>query len=121
MLMPADLKTLAQRVKTVGKEVSKAGHVALLEWPTTNDRRQIRLSFLDSASAAFNQADGLYRQAQEADSKVGEGASWLTDDLSPARPAGRDHVLDLRFIIGRFINGGFGRSPRGRVPARLRP
>lgn len=83
MLMPADLKKLAQRVKSAGKGLPKEGHVALLEWPTTNDKQEFRLSLLDPKSTLFAQADGAFRQAQKSDATVGEGACWLPMSLSP--------------------------------------
>jgi uncharacterized protein (DUF1786 family) len=50
MLMPADVKTLSQRVKSAGRALLKEGDVALLEWPTLNDKREFRPSFLDRKS-----------------------------------------------------------------------
>lgn len=84
MLMPADLKALSQGVKNAGKEVPREGDVALLEWPTTNDNREFRLTFLERASALFTQADGIFQQAQQSASTVGDGACWLPENLSPA-------------------------------------
>ncbi len=83
MLVPATVKTLAQRIKSSGKELPKDGDVALLEWPLSNDKREFRLSFLERTSPLFGQAEGLFRQAQESGSTVGEGACWLPYDLSP--------------------------------------
>jgi hypothetical protein len=86
MLMPAAVKTLAQRVKGAGRALPKKGDVALLEWPTLNDKREFRLSFLDHKSTLFSQADSLFRQAQNSNATVGKGACWLPDDLSPPWP-----------------------------------
>lgn len=83
MLMPADVKALSQRVKSARREVPREGDIALLEWPTTNDNHEFRLSFLDRTSALFNQANGLFRQAQQSASTVGEGACWLPENVSP--------------------------------------
>jgi hypothetical protein len=86
MLMPADLKTLSQRLRAAEKDVPRDGDVALLEWPTTNEKREFRLSFMDRNSALFSQAEGLFRQAQTSNATVGEGASWLPSGLSPSLP-----------------------------------
>jgi len=83
MLMPADIKALAGRVRDAGKVLPKEGDVALLEWPTLNDKREFRLTFLDRNSALFSQAYGLFQQAQNSDATVGDGACWLPDTLSP--------------------------------------
>jgi hypothetical protein len=74
MLVPASVKTLSQRVKSAGRELPEEGDVALLEWPTTNDEGEFRLSFLDRKSALFSQAEGLFRQAQNSNATVGESA-----------------------------------------------
>lgn len=84
MLIPADVKSLAQRIKNVKRALPQAGDVALLEWPTQNDRQEFRLSFLDAKGALFKQAEGLFRQAQQSSATVGDGACWLPTDLSPA-------------------------------------
>lgn len=86
MLLPADLITLAERITAAGKELPREGDVALLEWPTTNNAQEFRVSFLDRAGPLFAQADGLYRQAQDSYSTVGLGACWLPENLSPAWP-----------------------------------
>lgn len=86
MLIPADVKSLSQRVRSAGKEVPQDGDVAFLEWPTTNDKQEFRLSLLDRKSALFSKADGLFRQAQQSNSTVGEGACWLPADISPTWP-----------------------------------
>jgi len=86
MLMPADLKTLSQRVRAAKKDVPREGDVALLEWPTTNEKREFRLSFMDRNSTLFSQAEGLFRQAQTSNATVGEGASWLPSGLPPSWP-----------------------------------
>ena len=65
MLIPADVKMLSQRVKSAGRTLPKEGDVALLEWPTLNDKGEFRLSFLDRKSALFSQAEGLFRQVSE--------------------------------------------------------
>jgi hypothetical protein len=83
MLMPADIKALAGRVRDAGKVLPKEGDVALLEWPTLNDKREFRLTFLDRNSALFSQAYGLFQQAQNSDATVGDGACWLPDTFSP--------------------------------------
>jgi hypothetical protein len=83
MLMPGDIKTLSQRIKSIGNQVPEEGDVALLEWPTMNDKREFRLSFLDRNSTLFNRAEGLFRQAQNSNAIVGKGACWLPADFSP--------------------------------------
>ena len=69
-----------------GIDVPREGDVALLEWPTTNDNREFRLSFMDRNSALFSQAEGLFHQAQTSNATVGDGASWLPSGLSPSWP-----------------------------------
>ena len=84
MLVPAQVKTLAQRIKTAGKKLPHDGDVAFLEWPTSNDKHEFRLSFLERKSTIFQQAERLFLEAQNSGSTVGDGACWLPDDLSPA-------------------------------------
>jgi len=86
MLMPAVLRTLAERISAAGRELPREGDVALLEWPTANEASEFRVSFLDRAGALFAQANGLFGQAQNSASTVGEGACWLPENISPAWP-----------------------------------
>jgi hypothetical protein len=83
MLVPANVKTLAQRIRTAGEQVPQDGEVALLEWPTTNENHEFRLTFLKHNSDLFKQANGLFIQAQGSDSTVGDGACWLPNGISP--------------------------------------
>jgi hypothetical protein len=83
MLVPGVVKLLAQNVKAAGRKLPGDGDVALLEWPTSNDKREFRLSFLEQGSPLFRQAARLFIDAQKSNSTVGEGACWLPNDFSP--------------------------------------
>jgi hypothetical protein len=82
MLVPGIVKTLAQRVRTARKQLPRDGDVALLEWPTANDRGEFRLSFLERGSPWFRQAERLFQQSQDSNSTVGDGACWMLENFS---------------------------------------
>lgn len=84
MLVPAEVKALAAMITDSNKPLPHEGDVAFLEWPTAQSQYAIRLSFLERETELFRRALGLFHEAQDAGTTVGEGACWLPRDFSPA-------------------------------------
>jgi hypothetical protein len=82
MVVPAAVKTLADRVRRAGLPVPVDGDVALLEWPSAA-APQFRLTFMERHSPLFQRARELFENASAADQLVGEGACWLPAGISP--------------------------------------
>ena len=83
MLVPADVRTVAQQVQLAGMSVPADGNFAILEWPTSINP-QFRLTFLEPASTLHRQASSLFTAAESSSQLVGDGACWLPAGMSPA-------------------------------------
>lgn len=83
MLVPARVKELAQLVRLRNRPLPRDGDVALLEWPTTNEAAEFRLTFLENGSELCRQANLFLTHARHSLGMVGEGACWLPSGLSP--------------------------------------
>ena len=83
MLVPAVVRELAQMVAGEGGNVPGEGDMAVLEWPTSNEKHEFRLSFLERTGTLFRRAEQIFLEAQDSGSTVGDGACWLPDDLLP--------------------------------------
>lgn len=86
MLVPAAVRALGQEVSDAALMVPVVGNFAFLEWPTLGDP-SFRLSFLDPQSEIFQQAQQEFTTAGLAGGIVGNGACWLTAEVSPDWPA----------------------------------
>lgn len=82
MLVPAEVKRLAERIRAANKPVPMAGDFALLEWPNSESNYEFRLSFVERGSGLHEQIEGLFSQARDSNSALGDGASWLPESLS---------------------------------------
>lgn len=83
MLIPASVKDFANAVRSAGKPMPRIGDVALLEWPTTNDDAEFRLSFLDNRIELFREAEELLQGAILSGQSIGGDACWLPKSVSP--------------------------------------
>jgi hypothetical protein len=81
LLVPADVRGLAEAVKKKGLPVPTVGDLVLLEWPQPSDAI-FRLTFLEQKSPMAVQARNLYQDASVSGNLVGNGASWLVPGLS---------------------------------------
>jgi hypothetical protein len=84
MLVPADAKTLADRITAANRPLPRHGDVVLLEWPTVESGYTMRLSFLDREMELFRRAVGLFNDARDTGTTIGKGACWLPQNFSPA-------------------------------------
>ena len=82
MLVPADAKTLADRITAANRPLARHGDVVLLEWPTVESGYTTRLSFLDREMELFRRAIGLFNDARDTGTTIGKGllasAKFLT-------------------------------------------
>ena len=83
MVVPAAVKSLAGAIQQAGAPLPQPGDVAFLEWPTTNQEAEFRLTFVDSRSDLFHKAQDIFTQALSARSIVAAGACWLPSELAP--------------------------------------
>jgi len=82
MLVPAAARTLGESVQAAGRIAPTEDDLAFLEWPTLQDPT-FRLTFLDTQSAIYQQALGVFNSAAATGQLVGNGACWLAAGISP--------------------------------------
>jgi hypothetical protein len=83
LVLPASVKTLAERVRSAELPIPEVGDVAILEWPTAATP-ELRLSFLEHGSRWFQEAQRLFDDASASGELVGAGACWLPPRISLA-------------------------------------
>lgn len=82
LLLPAAIRTLAERIRLAGVAAPADGDMALLEWPT-EATPEFRLTFLERGSPLALQAQALFDAAAASGVPVGDGACWLAAGVSP--------------------------------------
>jgi hypothetical protein len=83
LLVPATVRSFAERIIAEGHELPELGDYALLEWPTPVDS-SFKISFLERESAIYQRSAQLYDRANSLGRLVGNGACWLPPGFSPA-------------------------------------
>jgi hypothetical protein len=83
MLVPASVRDLASQIRGFGMAMPEESEFALLEWPTTNETRDFRLSFIERGTVLYSRAEVLFQAAADSGALIGGGACWLPSDFAP--------------------------------------
>ena len=83
MLVPRSVRGLSSAIRSARKPLPQLGHVALLEWPTMNEKSEFRFSLLEPGGELFWQTERLLDDALSSGRTVGAGACWLPLFMSP--------------------------------------
>src|SRR5438876_8143182 len=59
MLVPSSVRGLSSAIRSARKPLPQLGHVALLEWPTMNEKSEFRFSLLEPGGELFWQTERL--------------------------------------------------------------